>query len=251
MKTPDLVPNQTTESETLDFKREWGGRAYSIARDLAAFANTYGGHIIIGANENKDNTFKNWTPPNLPKNWEQTLQQANHTYLNPPAIMEFHKCGPQKEQLAIYIHPSPILCAISKPGEIGKLEFPKRRGTHNLNISVQDATMELSSQNRRWWLKLSKAHNNNDKLDLHWKADSAENATIKELTREEVIVSLSKLHIYNFTQEIHHLSIPFEFIQLIWRPKPNSNLRISLKEWFEVEKDNTGFAVMRLFQFNN
>jgi len=58
----NLIENEIEESLTLDYKKELGNRNDEISKDVSAFANTYGGMLIYGVDEEN-------TKPKFPICW--------------------------------------------------------------------------------------------------------------------------------------------------------------------------------------
>lgn len=106
----------TREAADLDFKKFYwshGGKPadewqFEMAKDIAAMANTWGGHLVVGAAE-KQEVLAAFLDPALPSSWESELTRITASWLVPEPtcsakLMDFDESTPK--QLVIAIEPS-------------------------------------------------------------------------------------------------------------------------------------------------
>ena len=154
----DLVVGKSRETLRLDFKEVyWNlGKSevwqFELAKDIAAFANSLGGTIVVGAAE-KDEVLKGFIDPKLPKKWESSFMRILGTWLNPEPVVTYSLLGlgsDEHEQLAINIDASVSVIFVTNPGD-GKRRFcvPLRRGTQTIYASPHRVIEMLDPKHRR------------------------------------------------------------------------------------------------------
>lgn len=166
MTLPELKIGVTSETECLDFKaifwrpersstKNW---QHELAKDIAAMANSNGGHLIVGAAE-KDEILTKFIDPKLPQKWEPQLRQTVATWLFPePSITallhDFTDSG--TKQLIVAISPSIQRVLIQDPKDSQRnLCLPIRRGTQTVYANPYEVVVMLNNPYRALEIKLN------------------------------------------------------------------------------------------------
>ncbi len=93
------------EGISLDYKKNFNPDNKKLARSICAFANTYGGLILIGVDEDKDNKPK--TPfigIDHKKGFEDKITSIILDHISPPIIeTEIHVCDPVEDKTFVVI----------------------------------------------------------------------------------------------------------------------------------------------------
>jgi len=80
----DLIDQREEESVILEFKRELGSNSKEIAKDLSCMANSEGGIIIYGLQEDTDGKAESIEYINSSENFEERIECIIATTINPP-----------------------------------------------------------------------------------------------------------------------------------------------------------------------
>ncbi|REG27000.1 putative DNA-binding protein [Archangium gephyra] len=165
--TIQLVANQEIESMHLDFKeffwtknpnsnREPGQEA---AKDIAAFANSEGGTIVVGVSDTNDRA-SGWNQRFKHEGKREQLEMWLRNYLTPSGlanhveIIEITTAGGQ-ETLVINVPPWPY-GVVGIQGKDGGCLFPFRMGRDTRFLSIDEAMERNHVANRFLFLKIKK-----------------------------------------------------------------------------------------------
>jgi hypothetical protein len=147
------------EKQDLDFKTfADSGKMWEHAKDIAAFANSVGGVLLVGADNTTDPTVLKY--PGLAPS--QTVADVATIYEKAGAM-----CSPAQnveavpmkgpggvDLVAINVDPS-VQQVVGSPGNSRLWRFPIRRGSQTDDIAPEDLAMYMNQQVRRAYLMVS------------------------------------------------------------------------------------------------
>ena len=235
MKIPKLTVGTSVETETLDFKAVhwiktkadeknlWSWQA-ELAKDVAAFANTNGGHIVVGAKE-VSGALVSFTKPLLPTSWEGDLRRIVSTWLIPEpsvdALPHAYDKTTGTTQLVIEVQPSVPRVVVRDPGDSKKrILIPYRRGTHTTFAKVEEIITMLSEHNRAMKLRfesvLEASGNDPFSLELFLGYESKDLQDIMTGTKWRIAdVSDDTVNVRDSGGD--HMVIPLAYVEAVWK----------------------------------
>lgn len=159
----EYVNQRRDENEQLDFKREaWKhDESDEAVKDIAAFANSLGGDIIIGIDD-VNNRASGWNP--IPDdeaakiiervtNWMMTLLRPQD-FAEVVRIRAIKTTQPNHLVIAVSIPASLGLVGGAKKGHSRYLGFPVREGTQTRWLGLEEIMQRASISTRGTYIKL-------------------------------------------------------------------------------------------------
>lgn len=116
------------ENSSVEFKSS-DVRAESLAREMVAFANSLGGIVFIGVEDNKQ-----ISGIQTEKNWEEWISNVARTNINPPLSIEYTEIDLEEKRVGILIVPK----GKDKPYQTNEGKFYIRIGSTNRIASNQE-----------------------------------------------------------------------------------------------------------------
>lgn len=135
-----------TESESLELKREWSGRMKGL-EDLAAFANTHGGTLIIGVED--DGVSVPGFEPDDPTLRSILNEIVDSLRITPEVRREPTENGPQV--ITIQVRPSTLPVAY-------RGRYLKRVGSTNRDMTFEEISRRAVEISGQTWDALPAAH---------------------------------------------------------------------------------------------
>lgn len=239
---------KTKESIHLDFKAMLNSDALEdVAIDIAAFANTYGGVLLIGVSEKTESgvTFAKGIVPNI--EFEPIRQKLNGSVRNLiRPIVHFETVMIETSigvVVAVNVEPSVNLVGVNLKGEQNCFCFPYRTEFGNRYFEFGEVERRMSeTQNRANYLKMVKnapVAGCTYEVDLYPIPKGGENVTW--------YVSVSEKSDHEFILQRNHgrqVQLPYSFIEEIWRPSTmtaEKKFAIRLKERLVTTEDLIDF----------
>jgi hypothetical protein len=182
-KTPDnittnIVLGTTKESLYLDFKRELSfdkDSAYELALDICSFANSEGGSIIIGIEEDIDpndkcNVAKSFLNVNNVEDIERFINDQVSEYIYPAELK--YECKPLKindnSLLSINVYPlEKGIAAVSKKSEPQNIKFPYRTDYGKKYMKPYQVDERNMSNSRSLFLRMKRLNDKCKGVVLH------------------------------------------------------------------------------------
>jgi len=90
----DLIDQRVEESIILEFKKELASNSKEVAKDLSSMANSEGGFVIYGIQEDADGRANSINWINSSENFEEKIENITATTINPPIsfkVFPIHK----------------------------------------------------------------------------------------------------------------------------------------------------------------
>jgi len=212
----------TEESEMLDFKRDGysGGQAgREIARDVAQFANAFGGTILIGADEADDKLTGLPGIPDAAKE-RSKVEKAAFANLEPrvaPDVRVIDRPGGDPV-LAVNVPAFPGVVGVRVNAE--RWEFPVRRGTDRHYLTFGEAEKMLTQDRRGRLLieSIPEASWSRITVDAYLRKIPRGGWTLKTLETHCVVLACPGNQ---------HIEIPYSFIKAVW-PSGGDRFTISM-----------------------
>lgn len=212
--TEKMPPAGVEESLILDFKRDPYGASDSqkreIARDVAQFANAFGGSIIIGAEEDGSDRLAEFVGIDDVGLHEQRIADVCASTLAPRPELRFyrHHVVDARSVLVVNVRPFPGVIGAQLPGT-DRWEFPIRDGKTRRFLRY-DEVERMNLQDRRVRLMFEKIEDLN-KIAFTFDADlkniNRDGWSVEDL-REDYVVFLAPNGVRTY--------IPYAFVRAIW-----------------------------------
>lgn len=233
---------QTLESEVLDFKEIVNvadpSSRYGMAKDVAAFANTQGGTLVVGAAHDGDRLahYTGLMPDqarDIRRGYEETVRdrcrpiprfECNEIVKDGISILAVNVPASVGQLVGVELkHPRDLQRA-----EPGTYVYPARVGSHNRLLQPEELVIYMDAAFRRKVLILQGGVGERclilGRTQIgHWMAT----ATIREVRAESNAVLM--------TMDMregppHDITIPFDTIEAVWR---DAQIRIRVPGWFD------------------
>ena len=231
LESIDGLPNigSKVESELLDIKVKYDSdKQFEAAKDVAAFANRFGGTILIGAAEDKGKLSK-WCPLDSRTAHdvaERLFEDKARQLLRPaPSFTQKQIAYESGYLVAINIWPSlrtpvavKVNCANAQNGYKGDAwVFPIRCGTQTHYLSPEEIPMHMEPKVRRALLLLSMINKEEDAVQIQYTDTSnhlhTQEGKLKSVELEKNIYTI-------ITSGKQPLYFPIDTIETIYQIPP-------------------------------
>jgi hypothetical protein len=172
----DLPPSgrldpDAQERAWLDFKREVASdELHTMAKDVAAFANAFGGTILVGVQDREDGIVHVGIELSVARRLQERYQDAAKTWCEPyPHVLPTLVALPERPDVVLAVNIEPCAAGvvgvnIAVPDSNGRFArradawlFPVRVGSHTKALSPQEAAMHLDVHVRSVSIRLCRA----------------------------------------------------------------------------------------------
>jgi hypothetical protein len=240
--TPENLPEvQTLESEVLDFKEVVAVDAasrYALAKDVAAFANTQGGTLIIGAAHDGDRLARyTGLSADQARDIRRGYEEAVRDRCRPIPRLECNEILKEGQHILAVNVPASVgqLVGVElkhprdlQRAEPGAYVYPARVGSHNRLLQPEELVIYMDAAFRRKVLILQGGIGERclilGRTQIgHWMAT----AEIREVRTESNAVVLTM----DMPQgPPHDITLPFDTMDTVWR---DLQIRIRIPGWFD------------------
>jgi hypothetical protein len=221
----------------------------ALACDVAAFANTSGGVLLIGAHEHpKDSGILS---AYVPMSYAETREIADKLkralrLCSPKPIVEAKpvEMDPTKDEYVVaincdaYTAPPVGVCQSNQSGGEEWWAFPTRRGRDNRNLRPEELAMVMEPRLRRILLLLDRLPRflpeNIRRVCFHSKHGSGDPPTYDIVS---IDTDVSSMRIRS-TQNAREVIVPLDALRMIWQDTTRGMFHVSLDG--DLRQTNTG-----------
>jgi len=232
--TTDLPPiSSSRESDVIDFKGRYSGRDRTeMAKDVAAFANAFGGVILVGAYEDTKTgtlTFYKPMPLEEAEQLRSDFEISIKTLCHPKPVASVVRIEiepPLSDEpghiVAVNVSPMPLgPVGIDCDGNRQKFRFPMRVGTHTHDLTPTELAMLMVPEIRRIAILLDQIPPNSAEVKLHFRMPLLNQmATFRQI--DTLLCSAS----FNVDQgglpPGFWLGLPLDAIRSVWKNRDSS-----------------------------
>lgn len=229
-----VVFGETKESATLEFKRDFEpgdnknrqAKNLEIARQVAALANTLGGTIVVGVDEDGNSVASEFAKNGPGRNLKDRVADVIHELVYPhisASVFEFNVDGHHVVTICV----DPIEDGVAYAGKVKSWSFPRREdnGIKDMHPSEIDSRR---SRNRRIFLSLNRLQilDRSNKINLESLAferfdqnaftGAEKHAGLRRPTVLEIWVKAIDEHQMNVSFNDRDVSIPMAYVDEVW-----------------------------------
>ena len=247
-ETSELPKVRDPESAVLDFKARFGdddNELERIAKSVAAFANAFGGTLIVGAAADRDERLIRYVGLPDAKEQQQRIQCITNERLSPRwSVHPFERASPEgKTVLVVNVPPSPTPIAYRRDDA---WRIPVRTGRETAFLSFEEAQAMMSDERRAQILlaQLEPGWVVVDTVSFSWHfAHPRSGSTSQAGGRPEIIfrpgftddvwhfreVQGSSVVLRLFDPEERIVHLPVASVQAVWRDAATNRFVISAR----------------------
>lgn len=221
---------ETPESIYWDYKQYFNSKEPTdIAIDLASFANTYGGTLLIGVAEKKENGLKvasNFVPNVDAEEIKKQVFTRILDLISPKInaqVVQFNVSD--NVVVAINVEPSVNLVSVCLDKDRQSFCIPYRTEYGNRFMSFEEVEKRMmDNKTRAMYLKLQKYLPSGGKVTIHPAAIAEKKV---EWRFEWIKESENEIRLHQ--NEYRSISVPISFIEDVWNGNPGICLKLNTR----------------------